>query len=117
MKWSVERSHVVPCDDLREHVTNGDPCPCLPQLADAQTENDDVAAPIVVHNAYDRRERDELRKALTLWQRYATHLATCAKCAASRTHCQYGEAHREAAMLSGQAMKTYRHEPPRRGKE
>lgn len=53
------REEVVPEGDLREHVENGDPCPCMPRVVDG----------VVVHNSYDRREVGEvMRKALRiLW--------------------------------------------------
>lgn len=43
--------HVYPERDLRAHVTNGDPCPCLPRMLD------DGA--VIVHNSYDARETGE----------------------------------------------------------
>lgn len=43
--------HVYPVNDLREHVTNGDPCPCLPR-----TEQDGA---VVIHHSYDGREAKE----------------------------------------------------------
>ncbi|MCP4661029.1 MAG: hypothetical protein GY856_36975 [bacterium] len=44
--------HVVPTDDLREHITNGDPCPCLPRGPECGL--------LLVHNAYDGREVGEV---------------------------------------------------------
>jgi hypothetical protein len=43
--------HVYPVNDLRDHVINGDPCPCLPR-----TEQDGA---IVIHHSYDGREAKE----------------------------------------------------------
>lgn len=37
---------MTPLNDLREHVTNGEPCPCLPRQVRG----------VVIHNAYDARE-------------------------------------------------------------
>lgn len=49
--------HVHPENDLREHVTDGEPCPCLPRVKDG----------VIVHNAYDAREVGEVcRHALDL---------------------------------------------------
>lgn len=49
--------HVYPVRDDREHITNGDPCPCLPRTVDD----------VVVHNSYDAREVGEVcRKALDM---------------------------------------------------
>lgn len=49
--------HVEPRNDKREHITNGDPCPCLPRVVDG----------VVVHNSYDGRETGEVcRKALDM---------------------------------------------------
>lgn len=39
-------THVYPYGDKRGHVTNGDPCPCLPT----------TIGQVVRHNAYDVRE-------------------------------------------------------------
>jgi len=49
--------HTEPVNDLRAHITNGDPCPCLPRLVDGCT----------VHNSYDGRETGEVcRKAIDM---------------------------------------------------
>lgn len=52
------RNHVVPSNDLREHVVEPDGlCPCMPREVGG----------IIVHNAYDRRETGEVcRLALDL---------------------------------------------------
>lgn len=42
--------HVHPIGDIREHVTNGDPCPCLPRTVEG----------VVIHNSYDGRETGEV---------------------------------------------------------
>lgn len=56
-------NHVVPVNDLREHVTNGDPCPCLPMVFVGFADGE----PRTVHNSYDRRETGEVcRRALDL---------------------------------------------------
>lgn len=48
-------NHVVPVNDLREHITNGDPCPCMPRTLPG----------VVCHNSYDGREVGQVvRKAL-----------------------------------------------------
>lgn len=39
-------SHLVPTDDLREHVTDGSPCPCMPRVVEG----------VIVHNSYDTRD-------------------------------------------------------------
>ncbi len=47
--------HVTPENDLRGHIWNGDPCPCMPRRR----------GHIVIHNAYDKREVGEaIRRAL-----------------------------------------------------
>lgn len=38
-------------NDVRGHVTNGDPCPCLPRVLEDTC---------FVHNSYDRRETGEV---------------------------------------------------------
>ena len=49
--------HVSPENDLREHVTNGDPCPCLPRERNG----------VMIHNSYDAREVGEVcRRALDM---------------------------------------------------
>lgn len=61
-------NHVVPVNDLREHVTNGDPCPCMPRTIHAVIEETGQSAPAaIVHNSYDRREVGEVcRHALAM---------------------------------------------------
>lgn len=50
-------NHIEPLNDRRQHITNGDPCPCLPRVVEG----------VVVHNSYDARETGEVcRKALDL---------------------------------------------------
>ncbi len=49
--------HVVPLNDLREHVTNGS-CWCRPTL------DDEWAEPIWIHNSLDGREAFETGKRL-----------------------------------------------------
>lgn len=52
-----EPVHVYPVRDTREHITNGDPCPCLPRTVEG----------VVIHNSYDAREVGEVcRKALDM---------------------------------------------------
>lgn len=41
--------HVVPCNDLREHDTDGEECWCCPRLEDG----------VVIHNSADGREAYE----------------------------------------------------------
>lgn len=49
--------HVVPVNDLRDHIVNGDPCPCLPRQLPG----------VVMHFSYDARETGEVcRRALDL---------------------------------------------------
>ncbi len=42
--------HVEPSNDLREHITNGEPCPCIPRTYKG----------MIVHNSYDGREVGEI---------------------------------------------------------
>lgn len=58
-------NHVSPINDTREHVLNGDPCPCMPRQLPG----------CVVHNSYDGRETGEVcRKAIdTLGSALADH--------------------------------------------
>jgi len=44
--------HVVPEEDIRAHVTNGMPCPCLAQERGAPG--------VIIHNSYDGRELPEI---------------------------------------------------------
>lgn len=54
-------THVYPVGDLRQHVTNGDPCPCLAHMVDG----------VVVHHSYDKRETGKVcRRALDLWGKH-----------------------------------------------
>lgn len=72
----MSRDHVVPNNDLREHVVESDGlCPCLPrvllpraeQMPDGTWVQPDHSHARVVHNSYDRREVGEVcRKALDL---------------------------------------------------
>jgi hypothetical protein len=50
----VNRDHVSPNRDVREHVLNGDPCPCMPR----------VVGGVTIHNSYDGREVGEVIAAL-----------------------------------------------------
>ena len=43
--------HVYPLDDLREHDTESDNCPCQPRI-----EYVGEGGKVVVHNAWDKRE-------------------------------------------------------------
>lgn len=43
--------HVVPMNDIREHISNGDPCPCLPRVSTGGA---------AIHNSYDGREVGEV---------------------------------------------------------
>ena len=49
--------HVTPEGDIREHVTEGDLCPCLPRIRLEE------GARLVVHNSYDGREIGEVCRA------------------------------------------------------
>jgi hypothetical protein len=49
---SGEYYHVVPTDDLLEHKTKGDTCDCQPMI-----KPEDL---LIVHNAIDNREFDEI---------------------------------------------------------
>jgi len=49
--------HVEPSNDLKEHVTKGLNCHCKPAI-DVQPNG----SKLVIHNAYDGREFDELEK-------------------------------------------------------
>lgn len=60
--------HVYPISDIREHVTNGDPCPCMPmvrhpaavQEEDGSWSQPDESLATIVHHAYDAREVGEV---------------------------------------------------------
>lgn len=45
--------HVVPINDLREHIEQGTDCWCKPEVDDSGEEL------LVVHNALDQREKYE----------------------------------------------------------
>lgn len=49
----MSKRHVYPINDEREHITDGEPCPCL-----ARTSFDDPD--VIVHNSYDGREIGEV---------------------------------------------------------
>lgn len=42
--------HVIPIKDLKEHISKGLYCHCIPRIEDN----------LVIHNAYDAREFDEI---------------------------------------------------------
>ena len=42
--------HIIPENDLKEHVSNGSLCPCGPSIIEVEGEL------ILVHNSYDGRE-------------------------------------------------------------
>lgn len=44
--------HVLPVNDIRQHVMDGLFCPCMPRL--------DATGNIIKHNSYDRREVGEV---------------------------------------------------------
>jgi hypothetical protein len=48
-------THVLPVDDLKEHISNGLYCHCRPRVEEPTKGNF-----VVVHNAYDGREFDEV---------------------------------------------------------
>ena len=50
--------HVVPVDDLIEHITTGEDCPCGPET-EAVERDDGSMGWLVVHNALDGREHEE----------------------------------------------------------
>lgn len=57
--------HIMPLNDLREHVADGVFCPCLPRVLPGDRYVD--GADRIVHNSYDRRETGEVcRHALGL---------------------------------------------------
>jgi len=51
----VEMQHIYPVNDLRDHVTNGEPCWCRPAVDDGVT----------IHNAMDGREQWETGRGLS----------------------------------------------------
>ena len=55
---SDEPIHVVPVDDLIEHITDGEDCPCGPVTEPVEREDGSMGW-LVVHNALDGREHDE----------------------------------------------------------
>lgn len=48
---TIPRYHVYPVNDLREHVTDGRPCWCNPEI--------DEDAHVVIHHSLDDREQFE----------------------------------------------------------
>jgi len=46
MDLKRQPQHVIPLNDLKEHVTDGTPCPC----------NHKVEGRVVVHHSWDGRE-------------------------------------------------------------
>lgn len=47
--------HVVPVGDRKKHKTNGKECACNPRV-----ERQSTGIDLVIHEAYDRREFDEI---------------------------------------------------------
>ena len=39
--------HIIPLNDMQEHITRDETCPCKPELSEAGN---------IVHNAFDGRE-------------------------------------------------------------
>lgn len=58
----MEWHHVYPLNDLIEHKTEGTDCECMPRV--------NVADYIVVHNALDNREFDEIAQELGGYDEY-----------------------------------------------
>ncbi len=53
--------HVMPCNDLREHVNKADQsCWCNPELQEVLDQNGAMVGWILVHNAMDGREHYEI---------------------------------------------------------
>lgn len=49
--------HVVPIDDLQEHVETGAPCCCRPKILwDDAITGERLDEPVIVHNSADGRE-------------------------------------------------------------
>lgn len=49
----VDPIHVYPLHDLAEHVLDGPYCPCQPRVGYCD------GLPIIIHNAWDKREKRE----------------------------------------------------------
>lgn len=47
--------HIAPIGDLREHVTSGEPCPCMPRHRDRHLHEGSI-----VHLSYDGRETGDV---------------------------------------------------------
>lgn len=65
--------HCYPLDDIREHVIDGSPCPCMPSKVspspvieeDGSASMPDDSHSVIRHNSYDGREVGEVcRRAL-----------------------------------------------------
>lgn len=54
----MEKTHIYPLNDLKEHVTDGSPCWCNPEV-----DEDDCH--IIYHNSMDRREEYERGRKLS----------------------------------------------------
>ena len=50
--------HVIPENDLIEHITGGEDCPCGP-VTEPIPRDDGSMGWVIVHNALDGREHDE----------------------------------------------------------
>jgi len=51
--------HVIPCEDLIEHVLDDDTCVCGPTMIWDDGEGGTLSDPVVVHHSLDGRERYE----------------------------------------------------------
>lgn len=68
--------HCYPLNDLRQHVIDGDPCPCMPRSnhhdvfddgSEKWKDQPDSQMTVIVHNSYDGREIGEVcRRALDM---------------------------------------------------
>lgn len=50
--------HVLPVNDLIDHIDIGDDCPCGPALEPVKRDDGSVGW-VIVHHSLDGRERDE----------------------------------------------------------
>jgi hypothetical protein len=48
--------HVYPLNDLHEHNTDGDDCPCHPRIEIVNDDQGHYKGRIIKHNSYDGRE-------------------------------------------------------------
>lgn len=56
--WMAEAIHTIPLDDLIVHVTDGEDCPCGPEVRPVECDDGHINWQIV-HHALDGREHSE----------------------------------------------------------